>query len=219
MGILNIGTQALNANLVALQTIGNNIANVNTAGYSRQSVIQTTVAGQYTGAGYIGKGVAVETIQRNYDQFLTRQSTLATATQASDQTRSDYLAQLSSIFQGGTDGIGQSINDMLNSFSDVASTPTDLTARTVALTRIDETTRRMRAASPAPAVAIGSPQVSSPGTWRCPAISASALNGRSSARPSITISTASSPSAATRPKRATSSAHPRHSGGSSWSTM
>ncbi len=147
MGILNIGTQALNANMVALQTIGNNIANVNTAGYSRQNVIQTTVAGQYTGAGYIGKGVEIQTIQRNYDQFLTRQSTLATATQAADQTRSDYLAQLSTIFQGGSNGIGQSINDMLNSFSDVASTPTDLTARTVALTRIDETTRRMRAAS------------------------------------------------------------------------
>jgi flagellar hook-associated protein 1 FlgK len=43
--------------------------------------------------------------------------------------------------------MGAAINDMLNSFSDVASTPTDLTARTVALTRVDETARRMRAAS------------------------------------------------------------------------
>jgi flagellar hook-associated protein 1 FlgK len=147
MGILNIGTLALNANMVALQTIGNNIANANTVGYSRQVVNQTTVAGQYTGAGYIGKGVAIETIKRNYDQFLTRQSTLASSTQAGDVTRADNLTQLSNIFQGGTDGIGASINDMLNAFSDVASAPTDLTARTVALTRIDETARRMRAAS------------------------------------------------------------------------
>ncbi len=147
MGILNIGTLALNANLVALQTTGNNIANVNTAGYSRQSVVQETVAGQYTGAGYIGKGVNIATIKRNYDEFLTRQATLAGSTQAADVTRSNYLAQLSNIFQGGTDGIGSSINDMLNAFSDVASAPTDLTARTVALTRLDETARRMRAAS------------------------------------------------------------------------
>ena len=147
MGILNIGTLALQANMVALQTIGNNIANVNTAGYSRQNVVQETVVGQYTGAGYIGKGVSIQTITRNYNQFLTRQSTLAAANQSADQTRSDYLQQLSDIFQGGTDGIGASINDMLNSFSDVASTPTDLTARTVALTQIDETARRMRAAS------------------------------------------------------------------------
>jgi len=147
MGILNIGTQALNANLVALQTIGNNIANVNTVGYSRQNAVQGTVLGQFTGAGYVGKGVSIQTIQRNYDEFLTRQSTLAAATQASDQTRSNYLAQLSSVFQGGTNGIGASVNDMLNAFSDVASAPTDLTARTVALTRIDETARRMRGAS------------------------------------------------------------------------
>jgi flagellar hook-associated protein 1 FlgK len=147
MGILNIGTQALQANQVALQTIGNNIANVNTVGYSRQSVIMGTVAGQFTGAGYIGKGVDIQTIQRNYDQFLTRQSTLAASTQSADTTRSNYLTQLSNIFQGGTNGIGQSVNDMLNSMSDVASTPTDITARTVVLTRVDETTRRLRDAS------------------------------------------------------------------------
>jgi flagellar hook-associated protein 1 len=147
MGILNIGTQALNANLVALQTTGNNIANVNSAGYSRQNVVQQSVAGQYTGAGYIGKGVSVQTIQRNYDQFLTRQSTLAASTQSADVTRANYLTQLGNIFPGGTDGIGAAINDMLNSLSDVASAPTELTARTVALTRLDETARRMRAAS------------------------------------------------------------------------
>ena len=147
MGILNIGTLALNANLVALQTIGNNIANANTVGYSRQEAVQNTVAGQFTGAGYIGKGVTIETVKRNYDEFLTRQSTLASATKSADATRADYLAQLSNIFQGGTDGIGASINDMLNAFSDVASAPTDLTARTVALTRLDETARRLSAAS------------------------------------------------------------------------
>ena len=99
MGILNIGTQALQANLVALQTAGNNIANVNTPGYSRQKVVLETVQGQFTGGGYIGKGVSVQTIQRNFDAFLTRQSTLASATQASDVTRSDYLKQLGTIFQ------------------------------------------------------------------------------------------------------------------------
>ena len=61
-GLLSVGTRALQANQVALQTAGNNIANVNTAGYSRQSVSMGSVLGQYTGAGYIGKGVEVVTI-------------------------------------------------------------------------------------------------------------------------------------------------------------
>lgn len=144
MGILNIGTQALQANLVALQTAGNNIANVNTQGYSRQQVIMQAVEGQFTGAGYIGKGVSVETIRRSFDEFLTRQSALSGATQASDTIRADFLSQLGQIFAGGKEGLGAAINDMMNAFSDVASSPTDMTARTVLLTRVDEAARRMR---------------------------------------------------------------------------
>lgn len=146
-GILNTGTRALQANQTALQTAGNNIANVNTKGYSRQSVVLATVEGQFTGGGYVGKGVEVQTIQRNFSAFLTRQSALAGSTQAADNARVDKLSQLESIFSGGSTGLGASINEMLNSFSDVASAPTDLTARTVALTRIDETAARMRSSS------------------------------------------------------------------------
>ncbi len=145
--LLNVGTRALQANQAALQTAGNNIANVNVAGYSRQKVVLTTVPGQYTSVGYIGQGVTVQSIQRNFSEFLTRQSTLATSAQAADATRADKLRQLEGIFAGGKQGLGASISDMLNAFSDVANAPTDMTARTVVLTRIDETASRMRAAS------------------------------------------------------------------------
>lgn len=145
--LLNVGTRALQANQAALQTAGNNIANANVAGYSRQNVVLTTVPGQYSSSGYVGQGVTVQSIQRNFSEFLTRQSTLAAATQSADATRSDKLRQLEAVFQGGTQGLGASISDMLNAFSDVASAPTDMTARTVVLTRVDETASRLRAAS------------------------------------------------------------------------
>jgi flagellar hook-associated protein 1 FlgK len=146
-GILNVGTRALQANQVALQTAGNNIANVNTPGYSRQSVVQQTVQGQFTGSGYIGKGVEIQTIERNFSAYLTRQSALAGTTAAADSARVDKLKQLQDIFAGGTSGLGAAVNDMLNAFSDVATAPTDLTARAVVLTRVDETAARMRSAS------------------------------------------------------------------------
>ncbi|MBI2751706.1 MAG: flagellar hook-associated protein FlgK [Burkholderiales bacterium] len=145
--LLNVGARALQTNQAALQTAGNNIANVNVPGYSRQKVILSTVPGQFTSAGYIGQGVTVESIQRNFSEFLTRQATLASSAQSADQTRVDKLRQLEAVFQGGTQGLGASISDMLNAFSDVANAPTDMTARTVALTRIDETASRLRAAS------------------------------------------------------------------------
>lgn len=146
-GLLSVGTRALQANQVMLQTAGNNIANVNTPGYSRQSAVLQTTTGQFTGGGYIGKGVDIQTIQRNFSAFLTRQSALASATGAADSSRADKLKQLEGIFPGGTAGLGAAINDMLNAFSDVANAPTDLTARTVALTRVDEAAKRMRTAS------------------------------------------------------------------------
>ena len=147
MSLLNVGSRALLANQAALQTAGHNIANVSTPGYSRQTVVLQTVQGQFTGGGYIGKGVDVQTIQRNHSELLTRQSTAASAVDAGDTVRMDRLRQLQEVFSGGASGIGSSINDMMNALSDVVSAPTDLTARSVALTRMDETAARMRDAS------------------------------------------------------------------------
>lgn len=147
MSLLNVGARALQANQTVLNTIGHNIANVNTAGYSRQSVTLETVQGQFTGGGYIGQGVNVVTVQRTYSEFLTRQASMAQSVQSLDAARAEKLTQLQDIFPGGEDGLGASINNMLNAWADVASAPTDLTARTVVLARADELATRFRAAS------------------------------------------------------------------------
>jgi len=145
--ILNIGTRALLANQLALQTAGNNIANVNTAGYSRQSVVLQSVEGQFSGSGYYGNGVTAATVLRKHDEFLTRQATLTGSVAAADAKRLERMQQLDDLFQGGPSGLGTAVGDMLNAFSDVASAPTSLSARTVALARTEEATARMRASA------------------------------------------------------------------------
>lgn len=147
MSLLNVSARALTANQTALSTIGHNISNVNTPGYSKQTVQLETAGGQYTGAGFIGRGVTVATITRNADQFLTKQATTAAAVAASDATRSASLSQLEDIFPGGKTGLGASITDMLNAFTDVSAAPTDLTARSVVLTRANEMAGRFNTAS------------------------------------------------------------------------
>jgi flagellar hook-associated protein 1 len=144
-GILNIGTRALLANQMALQTAGNNIANVNTPGYSRQSVLLQSVEGQFSGAGFYGNGVEAASVLRSHDQFLTRQAALAGSVAASDSKRLERLKQLDDLFEGGPAGLGAAVSDMLDAFSDVANAPTDLSARTVALARVDEAAARFRA--------------------------------------------------------------------------
>ena len=147
MSLLNVGARALLTNQIALQTTGNNIANVSTPGYSRQSAHLVTVPGQYSPQGYIGKGVAVETILRNHSELLTRQAALAGSAQAGDKVRSERLNQMQEIYTGGKDGLGTAISDMMGSLSDVLNSPTDMTARTVTLTRMAETAGRFRSAA------------------------------------------------------------------------
>ncbi len=145
--LLNVGNGALLANQAALQTIGHNIANVNTPGYSRQTVLLESAGSQYTGGGYIGRGVNIANVVRQHSDFLTRQSTLANAVSASDSARSTKLGQIEDIFPGGSKGLGAAITDMLNSFSSVATAPSDLTARSVVLTQAQELATRFTQAS------------------------------------------------------------------------
>ncbi|GAB1386124.1 flagellar hook-associated protein FlgK [Melaminivora sp.] len=147
MSLLNVGARALLANQVALKTTGHNIANVATAGYSRQSVVMQTVPGQFTGAGYIGKGVEVATILRNHNELLTRQAAAAQSVQAADAVRAERTTQMQEVFGGGKSGLGAAITDMMNALGDVIAAPTDITARTVTLTRMDEMAARMRSSS------------------------------------------------------------------------
>ncbi|MES2183586.1 MAG: flagellar hook-associated protein FlgK [Pseudomonadota bacterium] len=147
MSLLNVASGALIANQAALQTVGHNISNVNTVGYSRQNVVLETSGGQYTGGGYIGRGVTVANVTREHSDFLTKQSTLASSVLASDSARAGQLLQLEDIFPSGTSDLGAAVTDLLNSFSNVSSAPTDLTARGVVLTRAQELANRFSSAS------------------------------------------------------------------------
>lgn len=147
MSLLNVGSRALMANQIALQTTGHNIANVNTAGYSRQSVAFQTSPGQNMGSGYIGNGVDVNTILRNFNDLLNRQAATASAVSAADSARATSLTQMQEVFGGGKSGLGAAITDMMNSFGDVAGAPTDPSARQVVLTRMNELAARFRSAS------------------------------------------------------------------------
>ncbi|MFG6461870.1 flagellar hook-associated protein FlgK [Roseateles sp. DXS20W] len=137
-GLLTLGARAMFANQAALQTIGQNIANANTPGYSRQSVVLTTAPGQYTGAGFFGKGVDVETVVRSHNAFLTKEAATSKAAASADATRAEQLSRMEKLFPPGTDGLGYAASQFLNAMVDVTSRPSDPSARQVALGRANE---------------------------------------------------------------------------------
>ena len=145
MSALNIATCALTTNQAVLQVIGHNIANANTEGYTRQRVELNSVPGQQLGSGYFGKGVQIETVARvGYDAFLTRESNLTRATAAADQARLQYLQGVESLFPLGEGSLGKQLNDALNAWTDVASSPNDSAARQVVLDQFDALAARIR---------------------------------------------------------------------------
>ncbi|MEY8877956.1 MAG: flagellar hook-associated protein FlgK [Leptothrix sp. (in: b-proteobacteria)] len=146
-GLMNVGTRAMFAAQTQLTTTGHNIANANVAGYSRQEANLTTTAGQYTGAGYIGRGVSVQSVTRAVDGFLTDQVAQTKALAAADSTRSDMLSRLQNAFGSGEQGLGYAATQLFNGFSDVAASPADPSARQVVLSRAEELASRFRSSS------------------------------------------------------------------------
>ena len=146
---MSLGIKAMNANFAALQTTGNNIANANVAGYSRQQVELSTAPGQFTGSGYFGRGVNVDTVSRSHDALLVREAAGAKSLSAMDAARLSQLNRLESIFKPGEAGMGHAISQFLNSMVDVSSRPGDGSARQVVLARAGELTSRFNTAGAA----------------------------------------------------------------------
>ena len=132
---MSIGKTAMFANYAALQTVSNNIANANTAGYSRQEAQFADATGQFTGSGFFGKGVSVTTVARAYNAYLTSQAVGTSSTAAADAARLDKLTQLESVFPLGDTGLGATVGSFLNSFVDLSNAPSDSSARQVVLSQ------------------------------------------------------------------------------------
>jgi flagellar hook-associated protein 1 FlgK len=145
--LMSLGTRAMFAASAGLQTTGHNIANANVPGYSRQTVETQTAAGQFTGAGFFGKGADVVGVVRAYDEQLTRQAASTLSQSTYDRTRFEQLRRLEQSFGLGEQGIGHAAMQMFNAMSDVASRPLDLPSRSVVLARANEVSARFNSAS------------------------------------------------------------------------
>ena len=71
--ILNISLTGMLAFQRALAVTSNNIANANTPGYSRQVANFTARLGSGAGAGYVGGGTQIASIERIYDAMQAEQ--------------------------------------------------------------------------------------------------------------------------------------------------
>lgn len=143
-GLLGIGSSALLTAYTQLQTTGHNIANVNTPGYSRQEVLLASAGADFTGAGFVGRGVSTVDVRRRYDRFVNDEVATTTAASAADKARIDQLARLDKLFSDPSLGIGASFDDMSLAMADVVNRPSDPSGRAVVIARADTLASRVR---------------------------------------------------------------------------
>ncbi len=131
--ILNIGTSALQAFQRSMTTIGHNIANSETEGYSRQRVDYGTRVPFQVGDGWLGTGVKVTQIERQYDQFLAGSVRSSLSATAQMETYYTNASRLDNLLADADTGLDPSIQDMFDAIHAVADDPTSIAARNVLL--------------------------------------------------------------------------------------
>jgi flagellar hook-associated protein 1 FlgK len=153
MSLMDIAQQALMANQEALNVTGNNVANQNTAGYTRQVVsFQTVDAVTLSGSTY-GSGVtASATSQR--DRVLEQQVQQQTQTQAQSGALESALQQVQNIFglssttsSASSTVLGTAIDSFFSSLSTLASNPSDTATRQNVLTTANSLAAAFNSAS------------------------------------------------------------------------
>jgi len=132
-GLLATSLSGLMAAQRSLETVQHNIANVNTEGYSRQTVRLATKPALDTNFGYVGQGVNVTNVTRSYDQFINKQ--LSTSLSAfGDVDRFQQLAtNVDNILADPSTGIAPVVKRFFNAVNEVASNPTSIPSRQVLL--------------------------------------------------------------------------------------
>src|SRR6478672_5697844 len=138
---LRLALTALQAQQRGVNVAAQNVANANTAGYSRQAVNLVNIGAPAVPAWYAkftgdGQGVKVDSVTRFRDQFMEIRAALEHGSMASLDQASSTMNSIEQLFNEPSDsGIQKQLSDFWAGFDDVANNPSDAASRTQLLER------------------------------------------------------------------------------------
>ena len=142
--ILNTGKSALFAFQRALSTTSNNIANVDTEGYSRQRVDLEAVSGDRLNYIDVGRGVRIANIERIHDRFATAQVNNATSNFAQQDTHHLMASRIDNLMADPALSISPAVSDFFNALQDANNDPSSTAYRTVVLDSAEKLAQRFQ---------------------------------------------------------------------------
>ncbi|WP_394210741.1 flagellar hook-associated protein FlgK [Enterovibrio calviensis] len=131
--LLTLGSQGVLTAQRQLNTTGHNISNVNTEGYSRQSVEQHANDSAYWSANQWGTGVHAAAVRRNYDKFAVNEFNITTSSLAHAATRNGQLTMLDDMMSHSAKKIPENMNEFYGAVKGLTDSPSDMGARKVVL--------------------------------------------------------------------------------------
>lgn len=150
--IISTARRSLLANQAATNATGQNIANVETAGYTRRTVQMQSVPAMRGGVVFHGTlspggGVGVESFQRMRSQILDTAVRNGQAGSGGAGESAALLATLESqLAPDGGDALLGALGNFYDAWSDVASSPTDLSVRDTLMGTADRLAQTLRSA-------------------------------------------------------------------------
>lgn len=135
LNALNAGKTSLLTNQKSIEIVGNNIANVNTAGYSRQRAELMEIPAVNFGDFFIGQGVTVSDVSRDYSLFISRQLQDKSIEYGEETGKSNSLAELERIFNVSEDNLASQINDFFDAWQELTANPSGQVERDIVMQR------------------------------------------------------------------------------------
>ena len=127
--LVGVASNAVAAYQRALSTVSNNIANVATDGYSRQAVVLQANPVAKTGNVYMGTGVMVDRIQRQYDAFAEANLRNSSSDLASQEPMVNYANRVIDVMGGQTMGLTSALDQFFASARSLSADPASSVAR------------------------------------------------------------------------------------------
>lgn len=147
MSLLNIGMSGLSASQSSLMTTGNNIANVDTAGYSRQQTVQGTKASQQFGNVYIGTGTTLADVRRVYNSYLDAQLQTTTSLNSDSAAYLGQVTPLDKLLSDSGTGLNGALTKFFASVQNVNAKPGDDASRQLLLSDAQALSNRFNSVS------------------------------------------------------------------------
>jgi flagellar hook-associated protein 1 len=133
--MLSTGVTGLLAFQTALDTISNNVANVNTPGYSEETTNLVTNPPTPTNQGDIGNGVSVSSVTRNYNDFLDAQTRSATSSYNQFNTVSGLADNINNMFSDPGTGLSATLQSFSQAIQTMANSPAQTSTRQAVLSQ------------------------------------------------------------------------------------